>query len=92
MNPQYVIVQLTANMTDSRSVQAANQSTYVFTRGSRTYLNAFAVLPNFDINTYVDMNIDKFQIMVIESNKINIYQISTPKLAVIPRNPDLYKK
>lgn len=87
-NEQYVVTQLTANLTDSNK-SVAYQSTYVFTRGSRTYLNAYAAIPHPNYHAFVDMNRDTSQMMTIDTDLIKIYQLSTPMLSIKPRNPSL---
>jgi hypothetical protein len=56
VNEQYVVVQLTANLTDEKGLPTPTQSTYVFSRGTRTYLNAFAAIPHVSFHAFVDFN------------------------------------
>jgi hypothetical protein len=92
VNEAYVIAQITANLTDAKSVTVAYQSTYVFTRGSRTYLNAYAAIPHVNFHAFVDLNRDNSQMMTIDTERITIYQISTPRLSIFPVNPSLVNK
>lgn len=92
VNDQYVVAQITANLTDAGNKTVAYQSTYVFTRGSRTYLNAYAAFPHPNFHAFVDMNRDNGQLMTIDTDNIIIYQISIPVVSVFPQNPTLLNK
>ena len=71
-----MVTQFTANLTDETGTPVAYQSTYVFSRGSRTYLNAYATIPHPNYHAFVDMNRDNSQMMTIDTDLISIYQIS----------------
>ena len=92
VNEQYVVAQITANLTDEKNNTVAYQSSYVFTRGSRTYLNAYAAIPHPNFHAFVDLNRDNSQIMLIDTDRISIYQISTPLVSIMPQNPSLLNK
>ena len=92
VNEQYVVTQLTANLSDSKNQSRAYQSTYVFTRGSRTYLNAYAAIPHPNFHAFVELNRDNSQIMTIDTDRIAVMQISTPIVSVMPVNPNLLGK
>jgi hypothetical protein len=92
VNEQYVITQLTANLTDDKNKTVAYQSTYVFTRGSRTYLNAYAAIPHPNFHAFVDLNRGNSQIMAIDTDLVSIYQLSNPVLSILPKNPSLLNK
>lgn len=92
VNEQYVVTQLTANLSDSKNQTRAYQSTYVFTRGSRTYLNAYAAIPHPNFHAFVELNRDNSQIMTIDTDRIAVIQISTPTVSVMPVNPNLLGK
>lgn len=89
VNEQYVVTQLTANLTDEAGKQVAYQSTYVFTRGSRTYTNAYAAIPHPNFQAFVDFNRDSSQMMLIDTDTLQIYQLASPILTIKPRNPSL---
>lgn len=83
------MTQLTANLTDAKNQTVAYQSTYVLTRGSRTYTNAYAAIPHPNFHAFVDFNRDTSQMMTINTDLISIYQLATPILSIKPRNPSL---
>jgi hypothetical protein len=67
VNEQYVIAQLTANLTNEKGVSSSTQSTYVFSRGSRTYLNAYAAIPHPNFHAFVDFQRDTGQMLTIDT-------------------------
>lgn len=68
------------------------QSTYVLTRGSRTYLNAYIAIPHATPAAFVDLNRETNQIMSIDTEGINIYHLAKPYLYVNPTSTELLKK
>jgi hypothetical protein len=92
VNEQYVVVQLTANLTNDKQQDIAYQSTYVFTRGSRTYLNAYVAIPHANFHAFVDFNREASQMMSIDTERITIYALATPVVSVMPTNPALAGK
>lgn len=92
VNEQYVVVQVTANLTDEKNSTVAYQSTYVFTRGSRTYLNAYIAIPHPNFHAFVDLQRDTNQLLAIDTDGLTIYQVSNPRLSIMPTSPDLKGK
>lgn len=91
VNEQYVVVQLTANLTNEKQQELTYQSTYVFTRGSRTYTNAYAAIPHIS-NAFVDLNRDTNQILTIDALGLYIYHLSSPIVTINPTSQDLLNK
>ena len=89
VNDKYVIVQLTANLTDSKNQSQRYQSSYVFTRGARTYTNAYVAIPHDNPQVFVDLHRDNNQILIIDTKGINIYQVATPYVSFMPTNPQM---
>jgi hypothetical protein len=87
-----VIVQLSANLTDAKNNTNAYQSTYVLSRGSRTYLNAYAAIPHPNFHAFVDYSRGTGQILTIDTDGLVEYQLSSPVVRIIPINPDLKNK
>jgi hypothetical protein len=92
VNEQYVVVQLSANLTDEKSVPQPTQSTYVFNRGTRTYLNAFAAVPHATFQAFVDFNRLTSQLLTIDTRRMQIIQLNNPTLVLRPQNSDLLDK
>lgn len=91
-NEQYVVVQLTANLTDDKQQAVTYQSTYVMTRNSRTYTNAYIAIPHVNHAAYVDLNRELNQILTLDTEGINIYHLSKPMLGIRPTNKELMGK
>lgn len=91
MNEQYVVVQLTANLTNEKQQEITYQSTYVLTRGSRTYTNAYVAIPHIS-DAFVDLNRDTNQILTIDALGLYIYHLSSPVVTINPTSQDLLNK
>jgi hypothetical protein len=87
-----VVVQLTANLTNDQGQVLASQSTYVFSRGTRTYLNAYAAIPHVNFHAFVDFNRDMSQMLTIDTERMIVFQLSIPTVSVMPQNSDLLNK
>lgn len=64
----------------------------MFTRGSRTYLNAYAAIPHPNFHAFVELNRDNSQMITIDTDRISVYQIATPVVKIYPQNPSLLNK
>jgi len=65
VNELYVAVQLSANLTSDNGT-VPTQSTYVFTRGTRTYTNAYLAIPHPNSHAYVDLDRDNNKLMSMD--------------------------
>lgn len=92
VNERYVVVQIAANLTNDKQQEVEYQSTYVFTRGSRTYTNAYVAIPHVNFHAFVDMHRDNNQLLTIDSEQLAVYQLSSPILTIMPTSPDLKGK
>lgn len=85
-----MVVQLTANLTNSTdNTTKRYQSTYVFTRGSRTYTNAYVAIPHATPQAFVDLHRDNNQLLTIDTEGFKIYQLATPYVSFLPTNPNM---
>jgi hypothetical protein len=84
VNERYVVTQLTANLTDAKNQTQTYQSTYVFTRGARTYTNAYVAIPHESPHAFVDLHRDNDQLLTIDTQGLNIYQLASPYIAFVP--------
>jgi hypothetical protein len=66
VNDKYVIVQSEGNVTARDGSQVLYNTTWVFTRGSRTYTNAYAIIPHSSATTLIDFNRQNSFIMSID--------------------------
>ncbi len=92
VNERYVAVQIAANLTNEKQQSVEYQSTYVFTRGSRTYTNAYVAIPHVNFHAFVDMHRDNNQLLTIDTEQLAVYQLSSPILSINPTSPDLKGK
>jgi len=91
VNEKYVVVQLSANLTTSTNQSKVYQSTYVLTRGARTYTNAYVAIPHETPQAFVDLHRDNNQLLTIDTKGLMIYQLSTPYVSFIPINSEMEK-
>jgi len=68
------------------------QSTYVFSRGARTYTNAYVAIPHPDFHAFVDFERDNSQLLTFDTVGMAVYQLSTPVVSLFPQNADLLGK
>jgi hypothetical protein len=92
VNEHYVVVQLNANLTDAQGKESEYHSTYVLTRGSRTYTHAYVAIPHLAHNSFVDLNRDSDQILTIDALGLYIYHLATPLVTVNPTSKELFNK
>lgn len=92
VNEQYVAVQLSANLTDDQNVTLPSASTYIFTRGSRTYMNSYVSIPHPNHHAFVDLNRDTNQIMSMDTDKIMVHLLQIPTVKVFPIDSSLLNK
>jgi hypothetical protein len=60
--------------------------TWVFTRNSRLYTNAYAIINHDSWNTFIDFSRDLSGIMSIDEKSITLYEVDTPYLTILPTN------
>ena len=87
VNEEYICLQAMANVTNGQSEAEEYHSTIIFDRGSRTYTNAYAVIPHSSYRTIIDLNIEKNLLFVIDETEMATYQIDEPMIALYPTNP-----
>jgi hypothetical protein len=92
VNDKYVVVQLTANLTNDQGQVSSTQSTYVFNRGTRTYLNAYVAIPHVNFHSFVDFNRGNSQILTIDTERLFVSQLGVPTVSIMPQTPDLLGK
>jgi hypothetical protein len=63
---EYIAAQIVANVTTSDNKTYEDHSSFIFDRGTRTYTNAYAVIPHSSSRAIIDMNIATNQILSID--------------------------
>lgn len=93
VNEEYVVAQLSANVTTSVQGQIAwYNSTIVFNRNSRTYLNAYDILEHASENVIIDMERATSMVLVIDPTYTRVYKLNTPIMTVYPTSQSLLNR
>jgi hypothetical protein len=87
LNEEYVIAQLSANVTNGTGGADWYNSSIVFSRGTRTYLNAYEILEHNTTNVILDFERSTNLVLVIEEGYTRLYRLNKPILSVRPTNP-----
>lgn len=85
VNHRYVVVQSESNSSEGHLYNM----TWIFTRGSRVYSNAYAVLPHSSRNTYVDLNRQWSFILSLDEDNVQLWELNPPRLMITPSDPTL---
>lgn len=80
----YVYVQLSANVTTSTNGTTWYNSSMVFSRGTRSYMNVYEVLEHNTHNVIVDVEKSTNLVLVIEESYMRLYRINMPMLSIRP--------
>lgn len=92
VNEDYVIAQVSANVTTSTNGTAWYNSSIVFSRGTRTYLNAYEILEHNTTNVILDFERSTNLVLVIEEGYTRLYRLNMPLLSMRPTNPSTLNK
>ena len=91
IDEKFVIVQASANMTTKNESLMSNY-TYIFTKGSRTYLNAYKVIEHHSTNVLLDFDrVEKRLIIVAETNVTN-YKLNDATLYIFQNSSEALSK
>lgn len=85
VNHRYVVVQAESNSTEGNLYNM----TWVFTRGSRVYSNAYAVIPHPTWDTFIDLNRQFSFILTIDEAGIQLWELNQPRLMINPTSDTL---
>lgn len=85
VNHRYVVVQSESNSTEGHLYNM----TWVFTRGSRVYSNAYAVISHSSWNTFVDFNRQYSFILSIDEDNFQLWELNAPRLMINPTSESL---
>lgn len=87
VNQMYVVAQLSADLTNDKKQTNTYHSTYVFTRKTRTYTNAYVVIPHENPQTFVDLNRGNNLLLIIDTQGLSFYLLSNPSVTFMPIRP-----
>lgn len=86
VNEEYVIAQISANVTTGGGGTMWYNSSMVFSRNTRTYLNTYEILEHNSANVILDFERDTDLVLVIEESYTRLYRLNMPILSVWPTN------
>jgi len=84
VNNDYVIAQITANVTSTTNETTLYNSTMVFSRGTRSYLNAHEVFDHKSSNVIIDLQREDNLLLIIEEHQTSLHKLNVPLLLVYP--------
>ena len=85
VNEEYVIAQVVANVSAVGPISEYEyNSTIIFNRGTRTYLNAYDLFQHSTPNVIIDFERDRNLLMVMDTEKTILYQLNIPIMSVYP--------
>lgn len=87
-----MVVQAEGNVTKSNNATALYNMTWIFSRNSRTYTNAYAIINHDSDATFIDFNRDRSIVLSIDEESISFYSINTPYLSIFPTVKDLLNR
>lgn len=86
INNFYVVVQAEANVTNANSsYYTIYNTTWVFTRNSRTYSHAYVAIMHDSFNTLVAFNMEHSIILTMDEEGLDLYRLNFPILGLYPQ-------
>ncbi len=75
VNGQYIIVQSKANVTNNNGTAYEVDYTWIFTKGSRTYMNAYQVIPHNSSKVDIDFDPELNHIYSADEGGLALFKI-----------------
>ena len=88
MNDEYLIVQSAANATNSTHDNYEIDYTWIFTKGSRSYTNAYHVINHNSSRVELDLNNYNNQVIIADEEAITLYQLSSQRTELFTSDGD----
>ncbi len=82
INDLFVIVQSAANATNDTNPNFEIDYTWIFSRGSRTYTNAYGLINHNSSKVELEFNRANDRLLVADETGVSLYQINEPILSV----------
>lgn len=76
VDEKYLVVQASANATDDKNATTALNYTWIFTKGSRTYMNAYKIINHNSSDVFLDMNRYANELVTFDETGFKHYQIN----------------
>ena len=92
VNNKFVVVQAEANVTSSHGFALIYNTTWVFSRNSRTFSHAYVAIPHDSYNTLVAFNMEFSYILTIDEEGLELFQVGIPILGIYPTDNSLLGK
>lgn len=90
VNNFYVVVQAEANVSHGNSsFYTIYNTTWVFTRNSRTYSHAYVAIMHDSFNTFVAFNMEHSIILSMDEEGLDLYRLNFPLLGLYPQQTSL---
>jgi hypothetical protein len=86
IDEKYLVVQASANASTGENTTTMLNYTWVFSKNSRTYLNAFKVIDHNSTDVLIDMNRYKEELMIFDQKGIRHYKLNDPIITLQQRN------
>jgi hypothetical protein len=80
INNNFMVVQSSSNATNQTTPNFQIDYTWIFSRASRTYTNAYAVINHNSSKAELEFNRDSNRLLVADEKGLRLYQISEPIL------------
>lgn len=86
INDLFVIVQSAANATNDTNPNFEIDYTWIFSRGSRTFTNAYGLINHNSSKVELEFNRANDRLLVADETGVSLYQINEPILSVALSN------
>lgn len=86
IDEKYLVVQASANSTNNDSTWQVLNYTWIFTKGSRTYQNAYKVINHDSNDVLIDMNRYMEELLVFDRQGIKHYKLNDAKITIQQRD------
>lgn len=80
INGKYIIVQSKANVTNNKNISYEIDYTWVFTKGSRTYMNAYQVINHNSSKVDIDFDPELNHIYSADEAGLALFKIDEARL------------
>jgi hypothetical protein len=80
INDKYVIVQAKANVTNNNNTSYEVDYTWIFTKGSRTYMNAYQVIQHNSSKVDIDLDPSMSHIYSADESGLALFKIDEARL------------
>lgn len=80
ISKDFIVVQSSANATNETNPNFEIDYTWIFSKGARTYTNAYQIINHNSSSVALDFNKDTNRLYVVDENGRYLYQINQPKI------------